>query len=443
MPDNAPTVVPTPAGPPLSAVEQASAAARAAIAAGTDPTAGKAEHGNVEDDAGRPVKLPTRSPTDTGRFAKDGKREVGEGAPNPRNVSLEGEESDDDDSSDGNDDGGTEESEVEGEAEGDIEGGADGEEGEGESEGDGSNVVVIPGRRPGTEFRLEVDDPETVERLRQLTNGYMAGDAVRAAHADIENKYSQLEEVQETLALDPAGFFIENMPKDAAIQAHTALVLLTQPEVWKAVAPRLARMVADPAALDTETTKVKVERYEMRDTLREAAAEQQEVRRNLQQIQGTLGQLMPTDLGETEQAAFWRDSMLELQRYAEAHDLNVIPVADMPVLLARVMQKHGINPIEAAARIGKGGTTSKMPKPGETKKSVASRPNGQQFVKGAERRKAAARVAPAGAGTPTTAAALTPPRKADGSAMSIAEMAAWHRSQVQKGRPLMTPGQRT
>lgn len=463
MADNkAPSVVPTPAGgPPLSAVEQASAAAREAIAKGQDPTAGKPDLGNVEDGSGRPVALPKRDPNGTGKFAADGKREIGEGAPDPRNRSLEGDvgghDSEDDDEElapgDGSEDEGEDLGADEGEeGDGEIEAqdGADEEGGEGEGDEGDENIVILPGRRPGQEFQLQVDDPETAERLRQLTNGYMAGEAVRAAHADIEQKYQQLELAQDTIAEDPAGFWLSNLPQRSDLQAHAALSLLVQPEVWKLVAPRLTKMVSDPSALEAETTKVKVERYEMRDTLRDAAAERREVQRNLQQIQGTLGQLMPTDFSERQQSAFWRDSMTELQRYAEVHDLNTIPVADMPVILARVMQQHGINPVEAAARIGKGGTRSRAPQPGERStpkngapKKNGQRPSGKQFVEGQQRRAAAARVAPAGAGAPTTAAALTPPKKADGSAMSVAETTAWHRAQLQKGRNLMTPGQRT
>lgn len=447
-----PTVVPTPAsGPPLSAVERASADARTALAAGQDPTAGKPDLGNVEDASGRPVKLPARDPNGTGKYAGTGKKEVGDGLPDPRNRSLEGDAPEDDDDETlapetGSGDESDDQAAAEGEATDDANGAQEGDE---SAEGDEASTsrVTLPGRQPGQEFVLEVDDPETAERLRQLTNGYMGGEAVRAAHSDIERKYQQLEEVQDTLAEDPAGFWLSNLPDRHDLQAHAAMALLVQPDVWKLVAPRLAKMVDDPSALDTETTKVKVERYEMRDTLREAAGERREAQRNLQQIQGTLGQLMPTDLGEREQAAFWRDSMKELQRYAEIHDLNTIPVADMPVILARVMQHHGINPVEAAARLGKGGTRTRAPKPGERsaprETAQPKRPSGSQFVAGQQRRAAAARIAPVGAGTPTTASALTPPRKADGSAMSIAEMTAWHRAQVGKGNKLMTPGQRT
>lgn len=444
----APANTPAPAAPlaPVSAVEAASAAARAAIAqSGSALPAGA----QTVDDKATVKREPNRAPD--GKFHTDKFAEVG------RNVPAPDDEPDDDAEGVAPEAGHEEEEEEEGEVGSEpqaaaqrAEAGAEseGEEGEGEAEGEEGEegetlAVALPGRRPeDPAYEIEVDDPQTAERLRQLVNSAMRGDEARQY---VEERLGESRAVQDAITTDPAGFLMEAFGSEPEILDHVALSLISNPKVWERVAGRVLNW-DDPDRYELDSVKIANQQHTLKDQLQGRAAQVREVEQNFREVSETVEGLIPEQFGDDQRAAFFRDALRDLKDHADQHRLRTLRTSDIPLLLASRLKAYGINPLEAASRVapaGKGGTTAKSSRNGhaaprerpQPARQPATKPapkaptprNGKQFVASAKRRQAAASIAPVGAGAPSNVP--TPP-----AGQSVEERVAWHRKQLKIGR---------
>lgn len=315
-------------------------------------------------------------------------------------------------------------------------------------------TVLLPGREGDEEYEFVVESPEAADRLRQLKNGYMRGNAVREAEADIQAKLSEVENVRQSVTFDPAGFVAEILqtdPEFGAQQAeHLVLYLLTQPDLYKRVGPKVAKLLSDPNEFRVVAAEQKAARLDARVEMQSRVEQDRAVRQNLSEIQATVGAMLPPNLPPEQQQVAYSDMLRDLKEYADRHDLQVIPVHEIPTLLARRLTALGVNPVEAATRAAQaaqhnattavrhrspGAIRPAAPTPAAPPAAPAAppKPNGKRFVASATKRREAS-VPPAGAGSPGpgTLGGFTA-RKADGTVMSTEEAIAAHRARLAKG----------
>lgn len=454
MADTAPapnlTVVPSPATPAQSAVEAASEQARQRIA-----ETGTALSGNDTDD-NRSHHSTSQPRTEAGRFTEDARKEVGAGA-------ITGDEEENTESSDQTDESDDQVEATNGDGESD-DGEANAEESADEQDDDTAGeddetddelTVTLPSADGDEPFAITASDPETAEQLRRLTAGYMNGTQVRTAEQQLSHGFEQLEEFKDQLLTDPAGALLDLLPDDDATLEHIALYLLAQPAIWPRVAERVLSW-DDQDKLELDTAKLTSQRYALREQWRTFAEDRREVQQNLRDVQRTVAALVPQDWPAERANAFARDALLDLKAYADRHQLKTLPVADIPLLLARRMAERGINPIEAATRMtipqnrtaredASTRRTVSRSAPNTNAKPAAEQPDasdkpdkkgksGKQFVASAKKKQAVGRVPSSGAGAPS-GTGLTPPLK-DGKPMGIDDTIAWHRKQVATGKRL-------
>lgn len=308
-------------------------------------------------------------------------------------------------------------------------------------------VVPLPPRNDGEEdFEIVVDSPEAAERLRQLRNGFLRGEEVRAERAELQQYAQQLEEQQAMASADPVGF-LASLVRDPQALGRTALAILTQPEVYRAVANQLDDLT-DPQGLRTLSAELRAWRSEHRDATREQLQTRRVVEENRRDVLAALDALVPASY-DAAQASLLADVLRnDLVAYATQHNLLTLPVEHIPAILANRLGAVGINPVEAATRLrgigsrrggARGAAGPAQPPARAAAAPAAPNPagapprNGRQFVASSVRRDAAAATPPAGAGAPTLGGANTPPRNADGTPMSIQQTLAWHREQHAKG----------
>ncbi len=373
------------AGPQLNPIESALLAAREKFSAGEPITAadeGAGGEGGDDDSAG----------AEGGGEGGDAGEGEGEG---------EGESSAEAQAGEG---------EGEGEAEGDAGAAAGGDadetivdEGEGEGEVDQELVVSIPARREGDEdIEIAVDDPNVAERLRQLRNSAVRGEALREAQGKIEKDQADIEEMEAHIQTDPAGFIIANVP--AEVIETVAMTLITQGEIWERVQPRLEQL-QDPQELRTVRAELKAERLEAEKTLRTRAEGRRASKKTAKLILDGIQRMVPVTDGISDSR---RDTIIQSVQGAVAaavrdKRLTTVDVNDLPLLASTALRLHGIDPLAAAASLKEdGGGESELGKSPAKKKQKTAK----QLKSDSDKRKKAAAGTPPGSGAPAAAPKL-------------------------------------
>lgn len=324
---------------------------------------------------------------------------------------------------------------------------AEEEAGEGEAEAAEANealVVKLPGRN-GEEVEIEVDTPEIAERLRQLRNGYQAGEQARAAQARAAEQMIQVEDERITAAANPLAFLRDvGLAERPGMVEHVVLSLLA--ENWDTLRDRVLAL-DDPGELRTVKAEERARQLELNGQVREQIATQRAVDSNLAEINSTVAGYVPATMTEAQAEIFKNACLGELKRVADHEQLVTLPAARIPTILARHLAAYGIDPAAPApkpkpaakpALAGRPAAVAKpavpavpaVPAPKAPAAPAKPAPNGARFVASA-RAKARAAAPPPGAGSPG-AGAVTPPRTKDGQPLGLEATLAWHRAN--KGR---------
>lgn len=428
------TPTPAPGTPALSAVEQASADARARLAAtGTiapapphhAQTQPRIEKGNEKGGQFVPSAV-----KEVGANVATGEEETppeaGQPAETDEQQPIEGQE-------------GQEEEQL--------------LEGAGEEEVDPDLLVEIPGRNPGESLEIAVDDPETADRLRQLANSAMRGEEARAVLQDAQQRVQQVEEFEDMIQADPAGVFERALADDPRTQAHLALYLFTRPAIQKLVGETLQKAgveIVDDAAFENLALRMENERHTLRENYSAVAEERRAVSANLAQIQAAVGAIIPPQLQDQARDVFFRDALRDVALYAEQHNMLTVPVQHIPLVLAARMAASGIDPVQAASRMqaaltgggagnrssGNGAAGAKPAKNGAAPPPQAPQRTGAQMVAGAKKRTVAAKVPGAGAGTGNPPPVI-PPYDPTKPGSAIEQATAAHRAALQQGRKVV------
>jgi hypothetical protein len=299
------------------------------------------------------------------------------------------------------------------------------------------------------ETPIEFDDPAIAAQFREaLQIADQADEIVTRAERQIE----EVMDVRNAVEIDPVGFVIGEIGGDTAAVEHLVLSLVTDP-AHAALLDKLKPLLTDPNALRLTAAEQKAARGEYRETASHRVAEQATIRQNLKDVQTVVRAIVPSTITPELQAVAYHDMMMDLKAYAERNKLLTLPVEDIPMLLSRRLTALGADPVAAAklaneainrapSRASARGVapnrvrSAKTGAPTGTPTVPAARPatpkTGKAFVASAASRKAVV-VPGSGAGSPTGTSTLTPPRNPDGSKMTIAETTAWHRQRLGKG----------
>lgn len=285
-------------------------------------------------------------------------------------------ETDDSDDDEDDDAAGADEGEEEGEDEGD---GDEEDEGEGER-----HVALLPGRHPDDpDIEIEVDDPAVAERINQLRNGFMRGEQIRAATAELQGAQDELYKIEEHFTYDPAGFVLENVEADQ--RATVALGLLVDPGVWKALEKTVIKLLDDPGELRTLQAETKAARLETRDELKKSAATRATQNENAAELRDAIDLIIPDTMSAAQRERLTKDIVRDTVDHIASHNLTVLKPKDLPTVLAERLEANGIDPLEARKALLAGKRNQ-----GEvsTKKKVQPKPkSGKQLVKASAKRK--------------------------------------------------------
>lgn len=292
-------------------------------------------------------------------------------------------------------------------------------------------VVGLPPRRDG-EPALEIAAPdrETAEALRRLVNGYARREAIEQQQAQLADQAERYTQIQEQIQIDPVGYLTGAVP--AEVQADVALSLLTQPDIWERVRDTVLSF-DDESTFNLTAAEARARRLELRDQLRTAVQQRHVVQENAAQVKQAVASLVPQTMSDEQAEAFYRDALRDLREHAERNGLRTLNVEDVPLLLARRMRMSGIDPMAAASRLAAPqdptttGTPARTPPTRQGAPASGSAPSqrtGAQFRQASVARKAAAVTPAGGAGAPAATPLAPPPGQ------SIAERIEWSRKHL-------------
>lgn len=290
------------------------------------------------------------------------------------------------------------------------------------------NRVTLPGRHPNApDVEIDVDDPEVADRLRQLRNGFLRGEEVRAAQAQLDSERLQLDEIATRLQVDPEGFLFDNIPAERA--ASVALQILAQPGVWDRVSGIVESMQEDD---NREVIRTRLENERLRN--RERASQEYEQRvaeqQTFRETKQAIAVLIPEHLPESQQVMLYQSCQQDVRDYMERTGVRTIDPRDVPLLLAARLREAGVDPLTMAAslRASSNGTplqgSSSAPR---ARAAKVTTPTVQAVQNAANARRAMAMGSPTGT-APSAAGVNRPPK-----GQSITERLAWARQNLRFG----------
>lgn len=425
----APSNAPAHNGPPKSAIELASEAARAsikeagsAVPATGDPIAEPGERGRRSDGTFRPGPAkgekaePTPQKADAPADATP--------APGP---DATADDLPPDDTEEGDE----------------LEGAPAGDEG---AESEDELLVVGPGRRPGEEFEISAGDKETAERLRQWVNQASRVEEVDQVYEEAMRAKQEVAEFEDLLTIDPAGVVARGLEGNIEAQRHLALYLLTRPEVWEQVRDTVLSL-DDQERFELTQARVDVERVQLKEQFQTIAQENRAVDNNLREVQSAVAAIIPPEMDEAARTQFFRDALRDIAQYADRNNRLTVNVQDIPLIIAGRLHLFGIDPVVAAKRITappaagrrnrstENRTVSRAPASNSAPQTPPRPPQrtGRQMVQGARRKAVAAAIPGVGAGAQGNTLEKPPYDPSKGT--SATEQAVeWHRNRVKSAR---------
>ncbi len=276
-------------------------------------------------------------------------------------------------------------------AEGDA--GGEGEDGKGEE----SKFVVKlpPGREGEKELELELPDEETFNRVNRWKNGYNELQGVKGVQQEIQRDREEITDIEDRLAVDPAGFLLDSIPVET--RENVARNLLFDPEVWPLIEEDIRKSLESEEARELISTRAAKDRLEMKDTLRERATQRRDRQKNARAIMVKVDSLIPKEFDGTKRAALFRDAVGDVQKRLERLGVNEVDPEDVILMVAARFREHGI---DLRAIAGGGAPAPAAPAPGKPAAGGGAQPTAEELRRASDRRKAAAATAPAGAGAP-------------------------------------------
>jgi hypothetical protein len=315
-------------------------------------------------------------------------------------------------------------------------------------------IAIGEGEEP---FMLQAADEETATKLREFVESSVSANEAALRLDAAQGQLQEFEEFREACDVDPDGVALGLVRDDPNAAARLVLsILADHPQVHQALAPKLAAL-ADPAKRPQVILDARLERDTASRQADQALTRAREVRQNLSDVEIMLAAVVQ-DVPANLQKRAYQDLRRDIGDYAAKNRLFTLPLSQFKDAVAERLTDLGLDPEASAAKATvalarKGGSTPAgrpalraptfavarqaaptvqrtPPKPATV---PVARKDGAAFMASAGRRRAVPAIPTGGAGSPGQPAPLAAPRNADGSVMSTEETIKWHRAEIAKG----------
>jgi hypothetical protein len=209
-------------------------------------------------------------------------------------------------------------------------------------------TVRLDGLEERGEQPLEIDAPdrETYERLGRLQQEALVGRQVKADRQGIQRSRTELTELEDKIALDPAGFALDQMRETD--RTEIAMQLFFQPGVLEQIEAHLQAggyesvrdVIDDPERLRTLRAELKASSLETRDARRQQHAQHRAMEANAHRVVGEIDQLIPPDIPAWQRQQLFRDAVADVRDAARRLQLTEMQPEDVALIVNNRLRGH-------------------------------------------------------------------------------------------------------
>lgn len=282
-------------------------------------------------------------------------------------------------------------------------------------------VVTLAGE-DGEEIALEIEDPDVAARLNDLVARArdaddVAGDRarVRELEQEAEARMREMDEIQEHLALDPAGFLAGNVRPE--YRRDVVLELLTTDDtLYEAVTEALDGWQVEPHQRQLRAAQLQAERVKREsDFQREIATRRTTMARATELIRG-IKEMIPQGMPPQTASRFFEDAYRDLADHGRKNGWDGVSPETLPKLLDFRIRQYGIDGTADSNGASRPESGVRVARPANAKaealtaKAQTAKKEADRMRLRYQRRRAAGASAPSGAGSPANRA--QPPKGA-------------------------------
>jgi hypothetical protein len=280
------------------------------------------------------------------------------------------------------------------------------------AEPDPELVVRLPGHPERGEDDIEfvAPDKETAARFNRLLNDGMRGTEYRERIGAVEDREEQINTFVDELEHDPIGFLMEEATPE--LQVNMAKHLLTNPLVYDALYEMMYRWGEDPSGNSRRADIAEMQAQRGRDhqLAQQRIMDNRAARQNTAQIVAQLESIVPPEMDAAMAQSFVRFCRQRLaEAVRETPGMGMIdPDKVVPYLEdIGVLRHFGIGGAAVSAPANGNGRARPAAEP-VSSPAEAARAAGARVGQRIQQRRAAAAVAPPGAGASPTRAGPPP-----------------------------------
>lgn len=239
--------------------------------------------------------------------------------------------------------------------------GEDDDDAEEEEEGDGKKkalVFVVKGHeeRGESDIEIEVDDPETLERLRRLEADGMRGKEYRSRTKQLAEREADLADAELVIEHAPLKFVLDTMVPERRLEM--AKVLLA--EHWDDLLPTIDEYVEDRSKPSRDQLEARKKGDKEEKELARVRASTERAR----ELRLAIDEMLPDGLAPETHARFLRDAQRDILDAVQRGE-RVSP-ADLPKLLKERIRLYGF----AQGTKGRSGKPSTVARPASSRASA-------------------------------------------------------------------------
>jgi hypothetical protein len=222
-------------------------------------------------------------------------------------------------------------------------------------------TVMLEGLEERGEEPIEIEAPdeESFNRLNRLQNEAQIGRQVKQERRGVADLQRQLVEVEDMVALDPAGFVLsEHLPEN--VRTDVALHLLCAPGVIEAIEQRLgqhealqdvlgeyvgeesrlAEVLANPVAARLLRSEIEAGRYKMQGELRTQHESRKAMQANAREIIAEVDRLIPAHITGDQRRQLFQDAMIDVRDAAVRLKMTQMDPQDVQLIVGERLRQH-------------------------------------------------------------------------------------------------------
>lgn len=197
------------------------------------------------------------------------------------------------------------------------------------------------------ELDLDVEDADTRAALENMQNDLERVSDIdnmvdRAQELGTKNQQDALalQQIEDELRLDPAGYITDRVHE--TVQIEVARALLLDDTVLQAVEDTLTEWIEDPSKRKVDAAERKGKRIEQREYFRTQRDRMRSDQANAKAVFNKIMEITPDDMDHATAKMWHSDAISEIQQHVRDKKIETLDPDQIPRILASRMRLYGI-----------------------------------------------------------------------------------------------------